>query len=187
MENTKCVQITIVTQRIFIILASLKRPIPVTLKILRILSAKKFVLVTQERLHHHWVEAENLRLPGILCQNAWHTLGSHLLLHILFVGPKRTQSSIVDLLFLDPLRAHRILLVSGETKFSSLNNIKIDTIKLFAYPNFLSYAILCIEDLIEWCKNQMFILLLNNWTILNWISKSQNKIFRECFSHFSRS
>ena len=51
MENTKLVQIIIVTQTIYFLMAKNYRNIPITLMILPILSAKKFVQVIQGRIH----------------------------------------------------------------------------------------------------------------------------------------
>ena len=51
MENTKSVQIIIVTQTIYFLMAKNYRNIPITLVILPILSAKKFVQVIQGRIH----------------------------------------------------------------------------------------------------------------------------------------
>ena len=53
MENTKLVQIIIVTQTIYFLMAKNYRNIPITLVILPILSAKKFVQVIQGRIHLH--------------------------------------------------------------------------------------------------------------------------------------
>ena len=51
MENTKLVQIIIVTQTIYFLMAKNCQNIPITLMILPILSAKKFVQVIQGRIH----------------------------------------------------------------------------------------------------------------------------------------